>query len=133
MAARLVTPAPGGPPRPDPREPEPLKIGDTVWVVRSIYKGTDEYEDRVVTAGRRWATLEKTNYSELKVDRMTLQLKNGYGLAVWRSHEEKREREVLEATWSRLAAWFRNRYNRPEELTIDQLNAAMTALGIETK
>jgi hypothetical protein len=112
---------------------EPLKVGDTVAVIRYGYRAKDEptiHEGRVERVGRVWAYVSWNfgKYPQLgiRVDKRTLRRGPNEGsFAIYRSREDYELKRRAEHLWGEI----RQRIHwHPEHLTVSDLETIVRIL-----
>lgn len=106
-----------------------LTVGQTIWMVPTQrYAGEPKFV-QVVKVGRKWAEISARGY---RIDKDTLVI-DGAGYRspgkCYLTKEEHDAEKKLEGAWRELRDFVDRNYARPDGVSIDNIRAALQALG----
>jgi hypothetical protein len=106
-----------------------LEVGQKLWWVPSHRHNMSEREVTVEKVGRKWATLDcgyRIDVASLVAD------VGGYSSPgkCYPTREEWSAENALGTAWSEFASDIRNRYRRPEGVTIEDIRQARELLKL---
>ncbi|WP_156353185.1 MULTISPECIES: beta barrel domain-containing protein [unclassified Sphingomonas] len=113
-----------------------LAVGDRLWLVEKLIRGTRESEVVVTKAGRKWASIadaERPSYERPRIDLSDL-VCDGAGYTspgrCFRSQAEYEERLRLAETWDAFRQRISSLYRRPNHVTLADIEAASVSLRL---
>ncbi|HEY3487128.1 MAG TPA: hypothetical protein VGL10_03610 [Gammaproteobacteria bacterium] len=101
-----------------------MKIGDNLYLPAS--RSNNEIWVTITSIGRSWIYIDKKWHGRIHKQTLRGELGSQWytDKSVW--EEEQRVRKL----YDKLQSYFRNRFTKPDNLTAEQIEAAIRAIGL---